>query len=427
MAKLSRRKILIGGAVVAGGTALAIGRSSDESGPRKPYFLDMQKALKAANIAQPTLVIDRARLNTNIDQLMSDLPDGMGYRIVAKSLPSLDLIGHVRARSGTDRLMTFNLPMLLALSEAMPEASQLLGKPLPAQAAKNYFNALSPDKAEAGARIEWLVDTPARLDQYAAIADAQGADMAINIELDVGLHRGGMEPGDALSGMMETIRQSNRLSFAGMMGYEPHLSKLPIALGWQERAKEGAWAIYREALGTADDVFGESNVRASTRNAAGSPTYRLYEDTEIANELSIGSALVKPTDFDTDLLEAFQPAAFIATPAIKVLDETRLPALEFADGAKRMIDPNLDKTIFMYGGKWMALPEDPPGLRYNNTFGHSSNQEMLNGGPNTDIKTDDFVFLRPTQSEAVFLQFGDIAVYENGAIVDSWSVFPASA
>ena len=166
---------------------------------------------------------------------------------------------------------------------------------------------------------------------------------------------------------------------------------------------------------------------AATRNAAGSPTYRLYENTDTANEISVGSALVKPTHFDTDLLAAFQPAAFIATPVLKSFDQTRMPAIEFADGAKRMLDPNLDKTIFIHGGNWMAEPEDPPGLRYNSFFGHSSNQEMLNGGTDTDLQPDDFVFLRPSQSEAVFLQFGDIAVYENGAIVDSWAVFASSA
>ncbi len=185
MAKLSRRNAIIGGVVVAGG-AIAMSRSSDESGPRNPYFLEMQKALIDAKIAQPTLVVDRKRLNANIDQVIGDLPQGMAYRIVAKSLPSLDLLSHVRQRSGTDRLMTFNLPMLLALSESMPDASQLLGKPLPAQAAKNYFEQLPQEHAEAKDQIEWLVDTPERLDQYAAIAEAAGASLKINIELDAG-------------------------------------------------------------------------------------------------------------------------------------------------------------------------------------------------------------------------------------------------
>jgi D-serine deaminase-like pyridoxal phosphate-dependent protein len=52
---------------------------------------------------------------------------------------------------------------------------------------------------------------------------------------------------------------------------------------------------------------------------------------------------------------------------------------------------------------------------------------MLNGGPDLSISPDEFVFLRPHQSEALFLQFGDIAVYEDGAITEFWPVFPASA
>jgi D-serine deaminase-like pyridoxal phosphate-dependent protein len=36
---------------------------------------------------------------------------------------------------------------------------------------------------------------------------------------------------------------------------------------------------------------------------------------------------------------------------------------------------------------------------------------------------DDFVFLRPPQSEAVMLQFGDILVLRKGRVVDRWPVF----
>jgi D-serine deaminase-like pyridoxal phosphate-dependent protein len=48
---------------------------------------------------------------------------------------------------------------------------------------------------------------------------------------------------------------------------------------------------------------------------------------------------------------------------------------------------------------------------------------MLNGSNSVELKVDDWVFLRPTQSEFVFLQFGDIALYDNGNIVDQWPVF----
>lgn len=426
MAKLTRRRLLIGG-LGAAGVYMAMTKPGDESGPREAYFLQMQDALLAAEIAQPTLVIDRARLNTNIDTLMGHLPAGMGYRIVAKSLPSLDLIRHVAARAGTDRLMTFNQPMLSALSLAMPGASQLLGKPLPVQAARTYFETLPAEASEAAGRVQWLVDTRQRLDQYEALARETGGVLAINLELDVGLHRGGLVAGEELTGVLQAMRESEHLTFAGVMGYEPHLPSIPTTLGWQGRAKAGAWQAYRDCLEAARDVFGAGEMDTLTRNAAGSPTYRYYTGTEIANEVSAGSCLVKPTHFDTELLAPHLPASFIATPVIKSLPLTRLPGLEFADGARRAWDPNSSKTVFIHGGNWLADPVDPPGLAYNKTFGRSSNQEMLNGGPQLDIAPDEFVFLRPHQSEAVFLQFGDIAVYEDGNIVDRWEVFPASA
>lgn len=426
MVRLSRRTLILGGVGIAGAVTL-MNKPSDQSGPRAPYFLDVQKALIDANIVNPTLVIDRARLNRNIDTLTGHLPAGMGYRIVAKSLPSLGLLQHIRQRAGTDRLMTFNQPMLSTLSAEMPGAGQLLGKPLPVRAAAKYFETLPADLSDAADRIQWLIDTNDRLLQYEALAQGLGRTFAINIELDVGLHRGGFEPGGDLNEVLETINRSSVLTFAGFMGYEPHLPALPTTMGWRDKAKAGAWRRYREALDQAEAIFDAETMAGITRNAAGSPTYRYYEDTSLANEISAGSCLVKPTHFDSELLEPHLPSSFIATPVIKSMPTTRMPGLEFADGATRAWNPNSSKTVFIYGGHWLADPVDPPGLSFNSTFGRSSNQEMLNGGPGLEIAADDFVFFRPHQSEAVFLQFGDIAVYEDGAIVDTWPVFEASA
>ncbi|MEQ9506997.1 MAG: DSD1 family PLP-dependent enzyme [Hyphomonas sp.] len=426
MLKLSRRHVMIGGAGLAG-AAILMSKPGDESGPRDTYFLDLQAALTRAGIATPTLVIDKARLDANIDTLLGHLPGGMAYRIVAKSLPSLDLIGHIRKRSGSNRLMTFNQPMLNALTRAMPDADQLLGKPLPAAAARNYFDGLSAEEAPAAAQVQWLVDTPERLSQYRELARATGQVLRINLELDVGLHRGGLEAGNTLKAMLETLRDSPEVRFSGFMGYEPHLAALPEALGWRERAKDGAWRRYGEALAQASESFGADAMAGLVRNAAGSPTYRYYQSTDIANEISAGSCLMKPTHFDSPLLEPHLPASFIATPVIKSIAQTRLPGLEFAADGQRTWDPNTSRTIFIYGGNWMADPVDPPGLSYNKTFGRSSNQEMLTGGHNLAIEPDEFVFFRPHQSEAVFLQFGDIAVYEDGQITERWPVFEASA
>ncbi len=394
--------------------------------PRDPYFSGLQDALNAAGIASPTLVIDRERLNANIDTVKDALPAGMGLRIVAKSLPSRALLEHVCQRAGTSRLMVFNMPMLLELSTAIPDASLLLGKPLPVAAARAFFEQLPAGQRAAADRVQWLIDTPERLAQYRALAEAADVSLGVNFELDVGLHRGGFVPGETLAKALCEVRDCNRLSFAGFMGYEPHIPVLPEKGGWRARALDGAWRTYREANTLAADLFGPGMIEAATRNAGGSPTYRLYRDTLIANEVSVGSALVKPTQFDTELLAAHQPACFIAAPALKVSRPVILPGSEYIDPSSA--PPSQPGTmVYLYGGKWMADPVDPAGLEISAIVGRSSNQELWIGPEDLALTVDDFVFLRPHQSEAVFLQFGAIAVFAEGAIVDTWPVFPASA
>ena len=390
------------------------------------YFQQLQTALARAELAEPVLVIDRDRLDTNIDRLQTHLPQGMAYRIVAKSLPSAPLIEHIASRAGTDRLMSFNTNMVEQLIALMPKADQLLGKPIPLIAVKRIFeHADAPGASALQQQVQWLIDTPERLAQYEAFAASSGLSLRINLEIDVGLHRGGMEPGDALATALQLISNSNHLELSGLMGYEPHLTKLPNLAGWPKRARKGAADRFREALAQVSSVLGEDHCEAMIRNMAGSPTFGLYTDTDLANEIAAGSALVKPSDFDLPILKDFLPASFIATPAIKVSNGVRLPGLEYANRA--LGKPTSGKTVFLHGGYWKADPVYPGGLKYSNLFGRSSNQEMLVAPKNSSLKVDDFVFLRPTQSEAVFLQFPKIAVFSGGEIVDQWQPLPVTA
>jgi D-serine deaminase-like pyridoxal phosphate-dependent protein len=76
----------------------------------------------------------------------------------------------------------------------------------------------------------------------------------------------------------------------------------------------------------------------------------------------------------------------------------------------------------VYGGRWLANYASPAGLRDNSLYGVSSNQSIANGSRRTHLRVDDHVFLRPTQSEAVLLQFGDLAIVRGGEIEHYWPV-----
>ena len=70
----------------------------------------------------------------------------------------------------------------------------------------------------------------------------------------------------------------------------------------------------------------------------------------------------------------------------------------------------------------MADFESPKGLQHNSLYGASTNQAMVNGSNKIKLNVDDHIFLRPHQSEFVFLQFGDLLVVSDGKVVDQWPI-----
>ncbi|WP_299979839.1 DSD1 family PLP-dependent enzyme [uncultured Pseudoteredinibacter sp.] len=413
----TKRNMLLG--LGAAGIAAAALKPRDNGGAHSDYFKALSHNLAEADVSQPSLVIDRARLKQNIATLLKHINGRFHFRIVAKSLPSINLLKEVMEQASSNRLMLFHQPFANQVAAAFPESDVLFGKPMPVAAAKNFYRQLqgefNPD-----VQLQWLIDSPERLKQYSALAERLGRKMRINIEIDVGLHRGGVSNTDDLLEMLALIKNSALLSFSGLMGYEPHVVKLP---GDVLSHRDKAMTEYQKYLDVAVQFFGALD-SSWTLNAAGSPTYQLYDEGEFPhNELAAGSCLVKPTDFDMPSLADHVAASFIATPVIKALPNTELPGVAALGKLMAWWNPNRERSFFTYGGYWKAKTESPAGLSTNPVFGRSTNQEMLNGSRSVELAADDWVFLRPTQSEFVFLQFGDIAVMENGELSERWPVF----
>mgnify|MGYP000356717028 CR=1 FL=1 len=397
------------------------------SGGHDPYFDSAARALKAVGLARPTLLLDLDRVDANINRLTSSLRDGLALRLVVKSLPCPQLIAHIMDKAQTNRLMVFHQPFLNAMAEQFPEADILLGKPLPVDAAARFYDYLRPGGFDPAAQLQWLIDTPQRLIEYQALAQGRGLKLRINVEIDVGLHRGGLKDPADLDNILSMIDRDPNLSFGGLMGYDAHVAKLPTFLGWQAREFSAVIERYSAMLETARRHDPMRPAQDLTLNAGGSPTFHLHNEIALANEVSVGSALVKPSDFDLGSLDAFEPAAFIATPVIKASGATEIPGIPYLGDMMAWYDKNRAQSFFIYGGHWMANPVSPPGLKLNSLYGQSSNQELLNGPKSVTLKPNDFVFLRPTQSEAVMLQFGDLAVMRQSTNTAHWNVLASES
>ncbi|MBO2929274.1 DSD1 family PLP-dependent enzyme [Pseudomonas otitidis] len=400
-------------------------RPADKGAPYSDYFARLNRELKAQGPMHPVMLIDLDRLDHNIDVVMQSVRRaGKSLRLVEKSLPSPQLLDYIAKRAGTQRLMSFHQPFLNHDAERFPESDILLGKPLPVRAAQLFYEA-HRGPFDPARQLQWLLDTPERLAQYLALAKALNIRMRINIELDVGLHRGGVQDTAGLGRMLELIGANpQHLEFAGFMGYDPFVGMgVPGILGSPEALFAKVMTLYDGFVDYARTQHPTLWRPDLTLNTAGSPSYRMHERERTSSEVSVGSALLKPTHYDLPSLEEHQPATYIATPVLKSTGAVRIPALDGKSALFSWWDPNQRETFFIYGGNWMAEPESPKGLQFNGLYGRSSNQEMINGSHAVGLSVDDQVFLRPTQSESILLQFGDLLAVRDGRIVEQWPVY----
>jgi D-serine deaminase-like pyridoxal phosphate-dependent protein len=415
---LPRDPRLLRAAAWASGVFPGLREKDRGAGGHDPYFAALQAALKRAGVAQPALVVDIQRLAANIAAVRRTLaPTKLGLRIVTKSLPAPKLLDAVMAGAGAARLMVFNGVMLDEMVALHPDSDVLLGRPLPAAQVADFVRRHANNPA-ASARPQWLADSLPRLQQYAEIARAAETPLRINLEVDVGLHRGGLPGPAALAEALDFIAGEPGLQIAGMMGYDAHV------IGAASPAAEMATVMERYAAAVRLIAEKLGSLAGLTLNTAGSPTYALHLADPYATEVSIGSAFVKPTHFDLPTLKEHQPAAFIAQPVLKVMDPAIFPRREDLTAAFNTLDPNSRRGFFLYGGYGDAKPVSPPGVRFSRIWG---GRGMLEGSDKVELAQDDFVFLRPTESEGVFLQFGDIAVYDGEEISGWWPTFPVHA
>lgn len=390
------------------------------------YFQQLNQLLKNYKRAIPCLLIDLDKLDKNIVNLTTNLNLNTAFRIVVKSLPSVELIQYIMDKSATKKLMVFHQPFLTDLVGRLDkEADVLLGKPMPIKTATYFYENLPKHELNFNPfqQIQWLVDTEARIVQYINLAKQLGQKLRLNLEIDVGLHRGGFADLDALKKALALmVKQEQYVEFSGLMGYDPHVVKLPSIIRSKEKALQLANDFYSACKNLIQQNFPTLWKDNLTFNGAGSPTINLHQKDSPLNDISAGSGLVKPTDFDIPTLADYEPACFIATPVLKKFVGTTIPALEGVKGVLNTLDKNNRQSYFIYGGFWKADYCYPIGTKPNNLFGNSTNQTMLNTPPSTELEVDDFVFLRPHQSEFVFLHFGNILAVRNGQIVMEWQL-----
>jgi len=418
-----KRRTFIAGTAVAGAAALAGLKPRNKGAQYNHYFANLNRILQEQAPGRPLMVLDLARLRRNAERLSAALDPAKAFRIVAKSLPAPLLLSEMMNLMQTDRLMVFHQPHLNQLVQAFPKANMLLGKPLPVTAASTFYRKLDAPEFDQGKQITWLIDSFERCEQYLQLARSLSERISFALEIDIGLRRGGFTDAEAMLQALKLIYENaEHAKFGGFMGYDAFVGKIPGFIETRTHSFDRANRNYRAFVDAARQTYPELFSSPCVLNGAGSLTIKLHQQNSPLNEVAAGSCLVKPTDFDIDLLEDFEPAIFIASPVLKVQPGLAIPGIEPMSKLLNIWDPNTQQTYFIYGGGWSAHYEAPEGLQDNALYGKSTNQAIVNGSRKVQLHVDDYIFLRPTQSEGIMQQFGDLVVIENGKIIDFWPV-----
>ena len=417
--------------------------------PLPSYFDQVSQDLDAAGIGTPVVFVDMDRVDANIQTIVSAIPSPLSYRIVEKSLPSLDLLAHLAQQSGSQKFLVLHLPFLGPLLNAFPMGQVLIGKSHLTPAVHRFFTSqpAGTDLAAIARRVIFLADTPTRLNELVSLAQALGVTLKLAIELDVGLRRSGLSDPSELPGMLDVFLGSSAVQFAGFMGYDGHVAFPPAGT---EAGMNAAWVSamqsFRAHLDVLQGVGGSAGKYAALAslpdlvfNSGGSSTFPMYSSSAAAaqgwpsgttlpvNDVAAGGGVLRPGDYPDTKIHALKPAIFIATPVFRTYSQPQLPF--FTPQQNACIFQGL-QGLTIYGGGWSSFYTYPNFIRpvpFESDPGDTAmvpNQGMVTAPASTLINPGDWIFYHPRQSDALF-QFEQILQIRGGRLQPtSFSAYP---
>lgn len=467
----SRRRWMVTSAAVVAGTVTACGTSSgngsaDAACPRDetpPASLPgPDDARCTAEIPLPSLPADQERfaiwnaelrdkaagresalvdldaVDHNLRRVGQTLGARIDLRLVAKSLPCPQLLEYMMVTACTNRVMAFSEGMTRdLLCRFGSEIDILLGRPAAVEAAARTFAALdarSSGSANPAATVQWLVDTPERMQQYADLGAERGTELKISVEIDVGLRRGGARNDEELLDMLSVIDGSPFLRLAGFMGYEGHVGFAPEGAN-PDGELAAVQRRYADFVDAGQQAFPQMFEGSLTFNSGGSRTYHYYTDDldSPVNEVAMGSAFFYPGNFSNIPDTELRRATYLASPVLKRIDPAEAPfAPGFLPGLAEG-DPNLEVSYVLVAGGFPGDPLHPEGLVPNpvttsvddgggGVSNLLSNQAEWLGARTVPLEVGDFVFYHPWEGDGV-RWLSRLDVFRDGVLVDQWPTF----
>ena len=228
----------------------------------------------------PALLLDLAAMDRNIERMATVFrAAGVGWRPHTKAIKT-PAIAHHLLRAGAFGVTCAKVGEAEVMAAAgirdILIANQVVGAPKIARLVN-----LLPH-----ADLIVAVDNADNVQALDRAARDKGVRLRVVIEVDIGMHRAGVEPGAAAVALAQCIAACDGLRFAGVMGWEGQTVKIPDPASKQQAITESVGQLTRTA-----DACRDAGLDVDIVSCGGTGTYQLTAHLPGVTEVQAGGGI----------------------------------------------------------------------------------------------------------------------------------------
>ncbi len=206
-------------------------------------------------------------------------------------------------------------------------------------------------------------DSPEHARMLAAAAMHEGIEIPLLIELNVGMNRSGIAPGEPTVMLARQISQSPGLRLAGLMGWEGHV------LGFDEAAKQAKIVDSMEQLTSTADQCRAAGIPIGIVSSSGSGTFRMAAHLPGITEVQAGGGVFSDLNYEKwgldheFALTVLTRVASRPSPT-RVIVDAGFKTMSVQHGLPRPIDLEVQSVALSaeHGTLVLSMPSEKPAV-----------------------------------------------------------------
>lgn len=347
-----------------------------------------------AEVDTPALALDRAKLERNLRRMADFAAGGPAkLRPHAKTHKCVE-IANLQLDAGAVGITCAKVGEAEALADGgIPDiliANQIVG---PLKIARLM-------KLAGRCTVTVAVDDAGNVAQLSAAAVAAGVTLRVFVEVNVGMDRCGVEPGEPALALARQVADAPGVVFAGLQAYEGHLQNL---LPFEDRAAR-TLVDMRKAL-AAKEYIEAAGLDVPAVSGCGTGTHTVTGRLPWMTELQCGSYATMDAQYASVGGADYENAL---TVLVTVISRPR-PDKAIVDAGLKAVTPEFgDPTVLVEGASWLDFSEE--------------HGEVMLSGAAQELRVGDKIELIPRHGCTTVNLYDRYHVVQDGTLIAVWDV-----